>query len=262
MRDDDSLKRSIFITGAANGIGRATARRFAEAGWFVGIADIDDEAAAALANDLGETTAMAFHLDVTRPEDWSAALEAFSKARGRLDVMLNNAGILISGPFCSNDLPKHHALVDVNVKGVLNGAYLAKPYLAATSGSCLINMSSTAAVYGQASLATYAATKFAVRGLTEGLSIEWQADGIRVIDIMPLFVSTRMVDGMAALSVQRMGIHLTAEDVAKIVLEAATYKGGPGRIHWPVGAPAIWMRRLTGLTPDRLSRYLMRRMAT
>ena len=176
--------------------------------------------------------------------------------------MLNNAGILISGPFCSNDLSKHHALIDVNTKGVLNGCYLAKPYLAATQGSCLINMSSTAAVYGQASLATYAATKFFVRGLTEGLSVEWQADGIRVIDIMPLFVRTRMIDGMVARSVERMGVNLTVDDVAKIVLEAANYKNGAGRVHWPVGAPAIWMRRLTGMTPDRLSRYLMRRMAT
>ena len=262
MKDNGSLKRAVFITGAAHGIGRATARRFADFGWFVGIADIDGAAATAFAEELGETTAMPFTLDVTKPEEWSAALETFVSARGQLDVLVNNAGILISGPFCSNPLPRHHALIDVNIKGVLNGCYLAKPYLAATPGSCLVNMSSTAAVYGQASLATYAATKFAVRGLTEGLSVEWHADGIRVVDVMPLFVRTRMIDGMVARSVERMGVHLTVEDVAKVVLAAATYTGGHGRVHWPVGAPAIWMRRLTGMSPDRLSRYLMRRMAT
>jgi NAD(P)-dependent dehydrogenase (short-subunit alcohol dehydrogenase family) len=85
--------------------------------------------------------------------------------------------------------------VDVNVKGVLNGCHLAKPYLLRTPGERVINLSSGSAEYGQASLATYWATKFAVRGLTEALNVEWQADGIPVMDVMPLCARTAMVDG-------------------------------------------------------------------
>lgn len=254
-------QRSVLITGAAKGIGAATARRFAAQGWFVCLGDTDEAGVASLAKDIG-AAALSFRLDVTRQDEWSAALDAVQAGRGRLDVLVNNAGILISGPFCDSDLERHHALIDVNVKGVLNGCYLARPLLAKTPGSCVVNLSSTAAIYGQASLATYSATKFAVRGLSEALSIEWQADGIRVVDVMPLFVQTDMVKGMNARSIERLGVHLTPEDVANVVFKAATYTAGFGKVHWTVGASAELLRRMTGALPDRLSRYLMRRTAT
>ena len=179
----------------------------------------------------------------------------------RLDVLVNNAGILISGPFESNPLARHHAVVDVNLKGLLNGCYLAKPYLAATPQARAINLSSTAALYGQASLATYSTTKCAVRGLTEALNVEWQADGIRVMDIMPMFVQTDMLTAINARSMDRLGARLTADDVARTIWAAAAYRGGFGKVHWPVGSLATWLMRLTRLAPDRLNRYIARRVA-
>ena len=105
---------------------------------------------------------MALSLDVRDPEAWRSALAAFFTATGRLDVLVNNAGILISGPLEASALERHHAVLDINVKGVLHGCHTAKPYLQATPGSRVINLSSAAAVYGQAALATYSASKFAV----------------------------------------------------------------------------------------------------
>jgi NADP-dependent 3-hydroxy acid dehydrogenase YdfG len=246
-----------LITGAANGIGLATARLFAARGWFVGAADLDVHALAPLMAELGENKVMPLALDVRDPAAWQGALAALHERHGRLDLLVNNAGILISGPFEDNPLARHHALVDVNLKGLINGCLLAKPYLAATPGACVINLSSAAAIYGQASLATYSATKFAVRGLTEALNIEWQADGIRVMDVMPLFVRTNMVERMRARSIARLGVHLMPEDVARVVWRAAHYRGY-GKVHWPVGAGAAWMHRLTAPSPDRLNRFVAR----
>lgn len=251
----------VFITGASAGIGRAAARLFSQRGWLVCIADIDHVGLAALGEELGKNSALEISLDVSKPDEWRAALATFHNRAGRLDVLVNNAGILISGPFEANALERHHAVVDVNLKGVLNGCYLAKPYLASTPGARVINLSSTAAIYGQASLATYSTTKFAIRGLTEALNIEWQGNGIRVMDIMPLFVQTGMVSGINARSMDRLGARLTAEDVARVIWTAATHQGGFGKVHWPVGFMATWLFRWTSLGPDRLNRFIARWIA-
>jgi NAD(P)-dependent dehydrogenase (short-subunit alcohol dehydrogenase family) len=251
----------VLISGAAAGIGRATARLFASHGWMVGIGDVDEPGLALLQAELGER-GIALRLDVTRPADWQSALEAFFARTGRLDVLVNNAGILISGPFESNALARHEALVDVNIKGVLYGCFAAREYLARTPGARLVNMSSSAAIYGQAALATYSATKFAVRGLTEALNIEWQDQGIRVMDVMPLFVQTGMVKDMNAASVRRLGVRLTPEDVASVIYRAATYRGSIGKVHWPVGLGAKLLHAMNGAGPDRLARFVARRIAT
>ena len=252
----------VLITGAANGIGRATARLFALRGCFVGLADIDCAGLTRLVDELGASNTLAMSLDVSKPDQWTAGLADFDYRTGRLDVLVNNAGILISGRLEANPLARHHAVVDVNLKGMLNGCYLAKPYLSATRGARVINLSSVAAVYGQASLATYSATKFAVRGLTEALNIEWQDDGIRVMDIMPMFVQTGMVTALDARIIDRLGARLTAEDVAQTIWAAAMYQGSFGRVHWPVGAMSRWLYRLTRLGPDRLNRFIAKRIAS
>lgn len=256
----DTPSRCVLITGAATGIGRATARRFALEGWQVVAGDIDTTGLADLVRGLGEARCLGLALDVTDPAQWTAALTTVRQRFGRLDLLVNNAGILISGPFADAPLARHHAVIDVNVKGLLNGCWLAHPLLAATPGAQVINLCSTAAIYGQASLATYSASKFAVRGLTEALSIEWEKDGIRVQDLMPLFVQTAMVQGMDAQSIRRLGVRLTAEDVADQVWHTARARGR-GRVHWPVGGMARWLFRLSGSGPQWLERWIARRIA-
>lgn len=254
-------QRSIFITGAAAGIGAATARRFAAHGWRVGLFDVDEAGALRLAAELGGAH-VAGRLDVTDAAEWQAALDAFVRRAGRLDVLVNNAGILASGPFETIPLARQQAIVDVNVKGVLNGCHAAFPYLRDTPGACVINLSSASAIYGQPSLAVYSATKFAVRGLTEALDLEWQAHGIRVLDVMPLFVQTAMVQGMDAKAIGKLGVNLGPEDVAGTIYDAAVHVPLLPRVHRVVGRQAQLFYKTAGLAPDWLARLINRYVAS
>ena len=190
--------RAVFITGAAAGIGRATALTFARNGFTVGGYDIDEVGLKSLADEideLGGHGAVTGHLDVTDPDEMAQRVSEFAKAAGdRLDVMINNAGILLAGRFEDIDVAAHLKEIDINTKGVVNGLHAAFPYLRSTPKSVVVNLASASAIYGQAELAVYSATKFFVRGITEALDIEWSRYGIRVIAMWPLYVQTAMTD--------------------------------------------------------------------
>ena len=184
--------KSIFISGGASGIGLAAARRFKREGWFVGIGDID---AAGMQRAADELDAFAAPLDVRDRTQWAAALAGFAEASGgRLDLLLNNAGIARYGLFEEVSPTEAELQIDINVKGVVNGAYAALPHLKATSGSRLINVASVAGIVGSPGLAVYSATKFAVRGLSEALDAEFTRHGIGVACVMPFFVETPLLD--------------------------------------------------------------------
>lgn len=255
-------RKSIFITGAAAGIGRATAKLFAAKGYFVGLYDIDDAGLKVLAQELGEHNTCSGRLDVTAPENWSQALAAFMQCAGRLDVLVNNAGVLVSGSLQNESLTVLHRVIDINFKGVLNGCYLALPYLRKTPDSRVINICSASALYGQPSLAVYSATKFAVRGLTEALDLEWQDEGVRVMDVLPLFVRTAMVEGINAASFRNIGMRLTPEDVAKTVWQAARYQGRLPKVHWTVGFQTRLLYGFSGTVPDLVTRFINSRLTS
>src|SRR3546814_13625170 len=114
-------------------------------------------------------------------EGWGRSLDDCTRQSGQRDVLCNNAGIGVGGPLAEADFADLDALVAINFTGVLNGARIGHAYLARTPDSCLLNTASASAIYGSAGLATYSATKFAVRALTEALDGEWAADGIKEI---------------------------------------------------------------------------------
>ena len=186
------MTRSIFITGGASGIGLAAARRFTREGWTVGVGDIDEAGMAVVASQLGAFTTP---LDVRDRAAWLAALGAFvASTGGRLDVLLNNAGIARYGMFEEVGPDEADLQIDINLKGVINGAYAALPHLKRTRGSRLVNVASCAALFGSPGLAVYSATKFAVRGLTEALDAEFTRHGVGVTCVMPWFVETPILD--------------------------------------------------------------------
>jgi NAD(P)-dependent dehydrogenase (short-subunit alcohol dehydrogenase family) len=255
-------QKAIFITGAGAGIGRATAELFAARGWRVGLYDRDEASVLALRQQLGEGSAIAGRLDVTDAEALRLALESFCKnSGGRLDVMFNNAGIAHVGEFESIPITKSHAIVDVNLKGVINGAYAALPHLQRTPGARMISMCSASAIYGAAQFAVYSSTKFAVRGFTEALDIEWSRYGIRVMDVSPLFVATPMVSQFAdqpPKSMSRLGLRLTAEDIAAAVWRLSTRPGWLCPLHCYPGAQTKFLAATSKITPFFLNRYINR----
>ncbi len=263
MKPDPAQRPAIFVTGAASGIGRACAERFAQRGWFVGLYDVNADGVAELAATLGDGNAVSGTLDVSDPEAWQRALADFWAHSGqRLDVLLNNAGILATGPFADVALDRHYAMLAVNVKGMITGCHSAFPYLRQTPGARVINMASATAIYGQPELATYSATKFAVRGLTEGLDLEWSQFGIRVSDVWPSFVKTAMADDYGRIaSARSLGIRLTPADVASTVWACATAKDFMHKTHWTVGLQAWLLALGTRLAPALLSRQIVRRLA-
>lgn len=256
--------RSVVVTGAAAGIGRATALRFARDGYLVGAFDVDERGLATLAQTIRADGGSVHtgRLDVTDPEQWRRRLAEFADVTGgSLGVLVNNAGVLSSGAFASTAPDAHRAMIDVNVGGVVHGCVAAHRYLAATPGAVVVNLCSASAIYGQPELATYSATKFAIRGLTEALELEWRAQGIRVLAVWPLFVRTAMTDDMDTRAVATLGIRLTAEDVAEEIVSAVR---GPARwwpkVHYPVGGRTRALLVGSRFAPAWLNRALNRRI--
>lgn len=189
-------QKTIFITGGASGIGRAVAERFGRAGWFVGIADINEDGMADTAALLPAGFSSQHKLDVRDRAAWDGALaECAAASGGRIDVVFNNAGIPLGGRIIDCSAEEVERTLDINLKGVIFGAQAAYPWLKASApGSCLLNTASAAGIYGVPGGSIYSATKFGVRSITESLDAEWKADGIMVRDLMPSFIETPLLD--------------------------------------------------------------------
>ena len=250
--------RSILITGAASGIGRATALLFSEQGWRVGGYDVDDVALERLAKDLAPSGGITGHLDVTDKAAFDAVVADFDSRMGRLDVLHNNAGIAHSGWF--DDVPHADAMriIQVNLIGVVNGIYAALPLLRKTPNSLCFSTSSSSAVFGAPRLAIYSATKFAVKGLTEALSVELQRYGVRAADTLPGLIDTPLLEATPnhsggddeALLKQMKGSTegpfrlISPREVAQAVWDA--YHDETGRLHWYVPEEIGEIEKLKG----------------
>ena len=226
-------RQSIFITGAASGMGLETARLFAGHGWFVGGIDLNEAGLAALESELGAANCLVRRLDVTDREAYRAVLAEMAAATGgRLDVLYNNAGIGRGGPFADQAWEDVMAVVNVNFVAVLSGIHLAIPLLKATPNSLCFTTSSSSATFGMAGIAVYSATKHAVKGLTEALSVELRAAGVRVADTLPGVIDTPLItDQMRANAPPTGAWRLTPPcEVAEAVW--AAYHSD--KIHWYV----------------------------
>lgn len=267
MTKPSTHRKAVFITGAAAGIGRATALTFARNGFVVGGYDIDEVGLKTLANEIDRLggTCHTGHLDVTDPDEMAARVGEFAGAAGdRLDVMINNAGILRAGRFEEMDVAGHHKEIDINAKGVVNGLYAAFPYLRRTPDSVVVNLASASSIYGQAELANYSATKFFVRGITEALDIEWNRYGIRVIAMWPLYVQTAMTDDIKTGTTDSLGIRLTAQDIADAILEAiepSWLRRTLHQVHFPVGSQTKVMTVSSRFSPGWLTRFVNKKLS-
>lgn len=257
------MRKTIFITGAASGIGRATAQRFAQGGWFVGIADIDEAGMAGTAALLPAGQSSCHLLDVRDRAAWDAALADCAKAAGgRIDVVFNNAGIPIGGALMYATTAEIERVLDINLKGVIFGAQAAHPWLLASGpGSVLLNTASAAGIYGTPGASVYSTTKFGVRALTESLDGEWTADGIRVRSLMPGFIETPLLDHAPnrasnediRASVLGAGLEITP---VKDVAEAAWAAVHGDKLHTLVGKTARRMAFVSRWMPAVLRKQM------
>ena len=173
-----------LVTGGARGIGEGIVRRFVSEGAQVMITDVLNDAGSALSDELGEAADF-HHLDVTSRDEWAEAVAATEERFGRLDSLVNNAGIIVFKQFEHLSDAEIDRLLDINLKGVIYGCQTALPALQRAGGGSITNMSSADGLVGANSLTVYCASKFAVRGLTRALALELGPRKIRVNSIHP-----------------------------------------------------------------------------
>ncbi|BBX96544.1 SDR family oxidoreductase [Mycobacterium lacus] len=259
------MVKSVFITGAASGMGREGAKLFHAKGWRVGAVDRNDDGLAALNRELGAERLWTRAVDVTDKAALGSALADFCAGNvgGGLDMMWNNAGIGESGWF--EDVPYEAAMrvVDVNFKAVLAGAYCALPHLKKNPGSLMFSTSSSSGTYGMPRIAVYSATKHAVKGLTEALSVEWQRLGVRVADVLPGLIDTAILtttpdhsnDGVLTRSRDEILAVAPKKGPFRMmpavsVAETAWRAYHSTRLHWYVPKSLRWIDVLKGLSPE------------
>ena len=265
--------KAIFITGAGSGMGRAGVKLFHEKGWRVGAIDRNPGGLATLVKELGRERLWTRAVDVTDKASMEQALADFcaGNPNGGLDMLWNNAGIGESGWF--EDVPYDAAMrvVDINFKAVLTGAYAGLPYLKKAKNSLMFSTSSSSATYGMPRIAVYAATKHAVKGLTEALSIEWQRHGVRVADVLPGLIDTAILletpnrsgdrppppsrEALAAGAPKKGMFRLLP---ASSVAEAAWAAYHSEKLHWYVPASLKWIDRIKGFSPEMMRKRILK----
>ncbi|MGO9322580.1 MAG: SDR family NAD(P)-dependent oxidoreductase [Solirubrobacteraceae bacterium] len=179
------------ITGAAGGIGAAAARRMAQEGASLLLTDADEQGARRLAQALGEG-ADALEHDVTSEQQWQAVLAHALEAHGRIDVLLNNAGVFLATPLTETSVEQFRRVMDVNVVGVFLGMRTVAPAMIERHAGSVINVSSVAGLTGPPYLTAYAASKWAVRGMSKVAAKELAQFGVRVNSLHPGQIDTDM----------------------------------------------------------------------
>jgi 3-oxoacyl-[acyl-carrier protein] reductase len=183
--------RTVLITGGASGIGWATAQLFNRRGWLPIIADLDGAAAAARSAEIGPAVGLA--LDVTRRDQVESTFHDIFSAHGRLDALVNNAGIQRHGALETLPFADWQAVLDVNLNGAFHCLQAAGRHMLANGAGAIINVASVAAGRGAAGRAAYAASKAALVSLTRSAAVEWAGRGVRVNAVAPGYVNTALV---------------------------------------------------------------------
>jgi 3alpha(or 20beta)-hydroxysteroid dehydrogenase len=218
-----------LISGGARGQGAAEARLFVAEGARVVLGDVLEKKCASLARELGEA-ALAVPLDVTSEASWARAVSETLEAFGRLDVLVNNAGIVRTGLLESTSLEDYMAVIQVNQVGTFLGMRAVVAAMREAGGGSIVNISSNGGMEGVEGVIGYVASKWAVRGMTKTAALELGVDGIRVNSVHPGGVDTDMinspdfdeVDKDASFAAQPIPRAAQPEEIARLVLFLAS----------------------------------------
>ena len=224
------------ITGAASGIGAATAKTFVEHGARVVLGDIQDEAGEGLAAALGGASQAIFrHCNVTEEAEVQALVEAAVSEFGQIDVIFNCAGIVGAvGPMSTTPAEEWKLTIDIMINGVFYGMKHASRYMKEAGSGSIISMSSTAGVMGGLGPHAYAAAKHAVVGMTKNLAAEMGGYGVRVNCIAPAGMATPMVADVMT------GDHKNLEETIATLAAVSPLKGRAG-LAQDVANAALWL---------------------
>lgn len=215
-----------IITGAAKGIGFSTAQRFAQEGAIAILADMNLESVKAAAAQI--PNAQAYAMNVTNRASIQAVVDQVMQKYGRIDILINNAGITQDARLVKMTEAQFDAVIDVNLKGVFNCTQLIVPHMLEAGSGSIVNASSVVGIYGNFGQTNYSATKFGVIGFTKTWARELGPKGIRVNAVCPGFIATEMVKAMPENILQdierrswlgRLG---TPEEIANVYLFLAS----------------------------------------
>ena len=215
----------VIITGASSGMGEAAAKHLSALGATVVLgarrADRIENLAKVIRNNGGQ--ALAITMDVTKREQVKGMVEATVQKFGRVDVILNNAGIMPLSPIDRLNVDEWDKMIDVNIKGVLNGIAAVLPYMKEQKSGQIINTSSVAGHKVFNGSAVYSATKYAVRALTEGLRMEVKPYNIRTTIVCPGAVKTELLEHITEEDIQQANkdyvgaVGISADSFARVV---------------------------------------------
>ncbi|MEM9517561.1 MAG: glucose 1-dehydrogenase [Actinomycetota bacterium] len=216
-----------LVTGGARGQGAAEARRFVAEGAMVYLTDVLDEEGQATADELGDAATF-LHQDVTSEDEWTALAEGIVEAQGHIDVLVNNAGVFQMAPLLGTSLDDWNRIIAINQTGVFLGMREVGRKMRDRGAGSIINISSIAGLSGAAMAHAYAATKWAVRGMTKSAATEFAPDGVRVNSVHPGIIDTPMAAAFGQEVLPRviesipMGRMASADEVADLVLFLAS----------------------------------------
>jgi short-subunit dehydrogenase len=255
---DNIRGKTVAITGAARGIGYATAKALLSRGARVIIGDRDVAVLESAITGLASLGMVSGHpLDVTDRESFATFLDkARTDGDSHIDVLINNAGVMPVGPFLEQSEGAIRSSIEVNFYGVLIGCQLVLPEMVRRRRGHIINVASMAGMVAVPGQVVYAGSKFAVVGLSTALADEFAPQGVRVTVVMPTFTDTELISGTATTTATKP---VQPADIATGIVKALD---DPARTHLSVPGPLRFTAAVTSMLPPRARRFLSKKMGT
>jgi NAD(P)-dependent dehydrogenase (short-subunit alcohol dehydrogenase family) len=254
-------RKRAFITGSATGLGLELARALAADGWVLGLFDRNVERLATVEEIFSNAgiPALAYPGDVTQSDELTVAVNSFAGTHDGLDVMINNAGVVVVGGLMEVPLEDWRWVIDINMMGVVHGSRAALPHLQRNGSGMIINVASAAAFASAPGMAPYNATKAAVLSFSETLAAELRGAGMQVSVVMPTYFESGLLESFRGPEATRTAAFesmkasgYTATQLASDVLELAA--SGEVYIVLPKSTRGLW--RLKRWMPNRFLRRI------